>query len=82
MLALTDTTVALGGAVELPYGGHLEPLLELPPDLRFDAVAKHDPQSVSLLLRSHWLGQQVAADLTDILARLAGGEVRTSKMCS
>lgn len=62
--------VALRGAVQLADVFNVEPLRELGPDLRPQAVAEHHADLVLPLLGPRGLGQQVAADLSNVLGHL------------
>lgn len=49
---------------------NIEPLRELSPDLRPEAVAKHDPNLVVMLLFDLGRGQEVPTDFSNVLGRL------------
>ena len=63
--------VALGGAVELPDALDAEALDHLVPDLRAKSVAVHDLDLVLPLLGGLGRGQEVPADLPDVLGAVA-----------
>ena len=65
-----DATVALGGAVELADLGHAEALGEGLPHVGPQAVADGQAHAVPALRGPHGLGEQVAADLPDVLHHL------------
>ena len=66
-----DVGVALGGSVELPDELDAEPVGELLPDVGSEPVAPHDLHIVTPVLRRLRGGQEVAADLPNILSSLS-----------